>query len=100
MEVDAIKGKGKGNDKGKGKEKGKAKGTGKGKDNTDTKNDDWISWAEPRASSWSETRECRYCQKKGHLAAECKKKARDEKIAGHRIAALSEQPGALQDLGH
>ena len=38
-----------------------------------------------------------YCHKKGHLVAECKKKARGEKTEGRRIAALAEQPGALQD---
>ena len=90
MEVDAL-GKGKGKTKSKGKPddkgswKGKSKdggdkGKGKGGGKTSTRMDD------------KETRTCHYCQKTGHLAAACRKKARDEARDGKKVAAIT--PGS------
>ena len=63
MEVDAIKGKGKDGQQGKKGKKGKGeKAKGKGK-----------------KDPGHETRVCRYCDKPGHLIADCRKRIADEK---------------------
>ena len=82
MEVDAL-GKGKSKGKSKGKEKGskgKDKGGDKGKGKSKDKNN-------PRADEAKEIRTCHYCQKTGHFAAACRKKARDEGKADKKTAA-------------
>ena len=94
MEVDAIKGKKGGKGK-KGDAKGK-KGEAKGKG----------TWNSDGKGKKAETRECRYCHKVGHLEIDCRKKQRDEKKEGKRVAAIGDtfvaqplgaQPGGLQD---
>ena len=76
MEVDALgKGKNRGKEKG-GKDKGEVKGKFESKDKS-----------HPKADEAMETRTCYYCQQAGHLAATCRKKARDEGKTDKRTTA-------------
>jgi hypothetical protein len=87
MEVDAL-GKGKNKSKGKGKEKGLVKG----KDKNGDKGKGKAGKANSKPDESKETRTCHYRGKTGHLAAACRKKARDEGKDGKRVASLT--PGA------
>eukprot|EP00959_Pyramimonas_sp_CCMP1952_P083086 1736595-Pyramimonas_sp.AAC.1 len=78
----AKEGKGKGDHKGKGK--GKGKGDGKGKSKSDGK-------GKASKGKGTETRKCFYCEKTGHLSAQCPKKAADK---NRQLAAA---PEAAQD---
>ena len=68
MELDALQTKRK---PGKGKEKGKGKGKEKGAPRTPR-----------RDEAAAETRSCHYCNRPGHLKADCRKRLADEKAAG------------------
>ena len=86
--VSVLKGKGKGKD-GKNKD-GKCK-DGKGK----TKGKDGKDKAEPTSSSQNKDKKCFYCDKIGHVKADCRKKKRDDEkrkttLAQHSLTSPSD----------
>ena len=89
MEVDAL-----GKGKGKGKNKSKDKGKNKSKDKGAYKGKHMEKGTHGMSDEQRETRTCHYCHKPGHLAAACKKKAKDEGRDKRPTAALTDSAGS------